>query len=727
MASDGIKLPSDSTVISQRINTGQQSSANHSTPTQTQTSVPLTTPLATVVLEAKTIIEGAKGSLFELVLQNDPKSQPPITVQSDSYVKPGTTILLELDEQQNYRSTEKPSNDQLTKLVSIELDYWRAHVLPKADNQAQQAPTLNPQQLQQLATRYPPLQPLVNWLTQQPESLNGNQLQQWISQFTPLSSEKPWPQPQPVQAPAQPAATAPPTGTGTEKGSQTTVPAQTPLAQTANQTQQSTSTNSTANNAAATANTPLKPELSVPAGSKTPLQQPIATEAAKPEAATKPIAHASGTASNNSANVPPAVSTTVSNQPALPRTVFIPLTTLKPESSATATSTSSNTQVSATPQNTVPPAQNTQAGLAASALQPTKNEPPVPVPNPATATNTNSSQPVVNQTTTEASKPMPANTQLNTQPNTASSSSLASSSNSSLNSSLNRSPNNSPNTLSSNSQLEPPKTANSHNPAPSRADKAEPSHTQNQQKPVPLEITLSQWINTLNQLMKSSPNDMQALLKQAAAAQLNKAGESRVTDSPVPNDQASPNNQATSNNSVNTAQANEANEESAQLLNLRNWLENSQARLQNMAIQTTAYQWSAPDQPPVQQMQLPLIWLGLTSWADIEWWQERPKKKSSQQSNDEESQQHWRMRIYLKMDPLARVCADIDYHSSHTNLTFWSEDRATLAHMNTLLGHLEQWTAGLGERTLQTKHGMPKKVETEQQHYRDNHLVDVRT
>jgi len=76
---------------------------------------------------------------------------------------------------------------------------------------------------------------------------------------------------------------------------------------------------------------------------------------------------------------------------------------------------------------------------------------------------------------------------------------------------------------------------------------------------------------------------------------------------------------------------------------------------------------------------------------------------------------------------MADICADIDWGGAATQLTFWSEDAATLSHLNTLLPKLESWTAGLGERNITTKHGMPKKMNADRQKEKDNHLVDIHT
>lgn len=505
MVADGIRLPNDSTVASTKVHRG---TGLPEAPARQETSAKpfLTTPLLTVVLETKAIMEGSKGGLYEVLLQNDPKSAPPITVQASNNIKPGTSMLLELNEQQIYRPVNKLSSEQLSQLAAIELDYWRAHILPKADSQQTNA-LPKTQALGLIAETYPSLKPLVQWLNQRPTMLNGVTLERWVQEFTPLN----------------------------------------------------------------TRNSEL-PSLPVAADTKGSAQQ---SPAAQNYASTAPGQALPGSAAT---------------------------------SLATATATPAGVAISLTPTT-----------------------------NPASTDGI--AQPAAPQQNRPTSLPPPS------------------------------------------------------------------GDTTRPEQATPLEIRLSQWIGKIDQLIKASPQELQQLLKQTAVQALAKEAELPAqAGKPVP-----------------------APAEDGQLLSLRNWLESSQARIQNLAIQTATQHWTAPDQPAVQQMQLPLIWLGLTSWADIEWWQERPKREQGEKDKKEKQPRHWRMKIYLTMAPLSQVCADIDYQQNHTALTFWSEDAATLAHMNSLLGNLHQWTAGLGERTLQTKHGMPKRVNQDSQTYRDNHLVDVRT
>jgi len=163
------------------------------------------------------------------------------------------------------------------------------------------------------------------------------------------------------------------------------------------------------------------------------------------------------------------------------------------------------------------------------------------------------------------------------------------------------------------------------------------------------------------------------------------------------------------------------------LLQLRNWLEAVQGKTQNNAIQQTLSALTqggdGPNQP-VQQLSIPLIWMGPSSWANLEWWQEQAS--DAEQDSGAGGKRLWRFRLFFELEPLAPLCADLVWEPQKTDLTFWSEDRNTLAFLNSHLGTLEQWPEGLGERQLHTRHGMPRKKSTpEADDFKP--LVDVHT
>ncbi|MFT4674728.1 MAG: hypothetical protein ACI9K8_000458 [Reinekea sp.] len=470
MANDGIRLPSDSTVTSQKIVRGGGEPETKPLPTKNAPASPVS-PLLTVVLQLKTLLAGNKASLFELILQNDPKSGPPLSVLSDAPIRPGTSLLLEFDKNQQYQPVRQPSQAQLTKLVNLELDFWRGHLLPKAD--ARNFPSLpSSAELTGLAHRFSALSPLVHWLNQRPASLSSPVVAAWIRETVALSQMRYW--------------SHMPKGRGSG--------------------------------------------LAAP-GSSLPLLD----------------------------------------------------------------------------------------GLDSVGGPPTSSE-HIKLPSPAG----------VNPT-------------------------LAGSS------------------------LE-----------------------------VPLEIKLGQWLGLMDDTIKAAPDQLKSQLKQQATVLMQQSSKIRA-QGPLEAGQNTP-----------------LSKDDTPLLELRSWLEACQARIQNSAILGASAQWSAPDQPTVQQMQLPLIWLGLTSWADIEWWQEQ-RQNTANADKDARARRRWRMKVYLSLAPMADICADIDWGGDTTQLTFWSEDAATLSHLNTLLPMLESWTAGLGERNITTKHGMPKKMNADQQKEKDNHLVDIHT
>jgi hypothetical protein len=230
---------------------------------------------------------------------------------------------------------------------------------------------------------------------------------------------------------------------------------------------------------------------------------------------------------------------------------------------------------------------------------------------------------------------------------------------------------------------------------------------------VPLELRLSQWMAVIDDIIAQSPAHLHSQIRNKARAWLEQI------PSPHYNVTLSP-----STESANASHA-KANEDESALLALRNWLDASVARIQNNALQSATIQWTTPD-TPIQQLQIPLIWLGLTHWADIEWWQEKPKADKKKKESDKQRRQ-WRMKIYLTLSPLAPVCADIYWTDDLTQVTFWSEEPGTLSHLNSLLPKLNTWTEGLGESQLTTKHGMPKRASQPTQETQQQHLVDIRT
>jgi len=613
MANDGIRLASDSALASQKIVRAGGQPETIAPPAKNAPPAPVT-PLLTIVLQSNALIEGRQAALYELILQNDPKSGPPLRLLSDAPIKPGTSLLLELDKNQQYQPVQQPTLSQLTKLVNLELDFWRGHLLPKAA--AHNFPLLPPQTaLTGLADRFNALTPLVNWLNQRPNNLSSLVVNAWMRETVALTQLRPW--------------------------------ADTPMASASSPTDSANTPGLTAR--------PLTPtKIQVANYAWQVLSLPRLGQVGSVNAAListlAPIAGPTG--STLSQTVGAGIIATPGSTPA-------------PIAGPTG-STLSQTVGAGMP---VGAGMTVGAGIIA-----TPGSTPAPIAGPTGST--------LSQTVGAG---MPVGAGMIAAPGTA---------------------NTEPSILTAKQGPTLPISQHSNLVSPLSAGPTSGSGHQE----APLEIKLGQWLGVLDETIKASPIQLNARLKQQASELLQQAllqpGKIRA--------QLDPSQNKTSD------------KDDSPLLALRNWLEASQARIQNSAVQTASAQWSAPDQTPVQQMQLPLIWLGLTSWADIEWWQEK-HLSTRNADKDARARRRWRMKVYLSLAPMANVCADIDWGSDVTNLIFWCEDAATLSHLNGLLPKLENWTAGLGERNLQTKHGMPKKMNADREKEKDNHLVDLHT
>ncbi|WP_320824640.1 hypothetical protein [Reinekea sp.] len=662
MANDGIRLPSDSTVASQTIVRGGGQPESTALPAKNAPAAPVS-PLLTIVLQSNALIEGKKAALYELILQNDPKSAPPLSVLSDTPIKPGTSLLLELDKNQQYQPVQQPTLTQLTKLVNLELDFWRGHLLPKAA--ARYFPILpSPTALTGLADRFSALTPLINWLNQRPSGLSSPIVNAWMRETVALTHLRPWATP--TIANAADLATSP---------GLTTRPLTSPSLQLPTQSWQLL--NMPRLDQVGPVNAALvstQPSLAGASGNS--VSQTLAagmTPTPGSPLTASPISQ-SPTANTIQANAVPAALATLGS--ALP-----------------GANTTGQTQNPLAVAPLASPAAGAWPGGGPAAPATGNGPASNPVALPQTAA------PALNPSSsvTNPSNPAGPGVQLGTP-------------------TANVTPNTEPGILTAtqglaipigqHSNLSSPVTASTVTASTASSNSASSSERQ----AVPLEIKLGQWLGVLDETIKASPIQLNARLKQQASELLQQSllqpGKIRAQQEP--------------------GQNKTQDKDDSPLLALRNWLEASQARIQNSAIQTASAQWSAPDQPTVQQMQLPLIWLGLTSWADIEWWQEK-QLSTGNADKDARARRRWRMKVYLSLAPMADVCADIDWGTDFTSLTFWSEDAATLGHLNGLLPKLEGWTAGLGERNLQTKHGMPKKMNADREKEKDNHLVDLHT
>ncbi|MBU2862663.1 hypothetical protein KO489_02280 [Reinekea forsetii] len=659
MAPDGIKLPSDTTVASQGVRRNASAPLESTERTVNSSNRPPPNPLATIVLQSIPIIEGQKGGLFQLILQNDPKSEPPIKVVADSNIKLGTPLLVELDENGQYQPADRLTQAQITKLVTLELEFWQAHLYPKAA--VKTSPTLpSAQALEVLAKNYPELKPLVQWLTQRPSQLTGQQIQKWLQEFSPLSVLR-----ENTTAPSSKAfnlATSSTSGhSGTAPHNSTAKIPNSSLGSNLFQPAQPTQPVTTG----AHSNAPLQPLTTSTAFTAQPTTR-LAPEQIQQPPVKHPIltligkitfgAHADTAVKNTKPTLTNSKETPLLNRnESIQSAVFrakqltpmiglnakalptnIAQLVLSPNITSAPTFTQQATQAPGTPKGANEVLGNSAQALTAS------------LPSPTQQTNVRSSAFTVFKQI---------------------SSDLFS------------------------TQSHPLKPSQSILP-----------------KPVTdlIEVKLSQWIGLIEQTQTKTQADLSQLLKSKAMALINE-GQSAAEKIQI--DPKLLQSQATKDDPLSQ---------------LRSWLESAQAKVFHQAVQSAATQWQLPELPPVQQLQLPLIWLGLTSWADIEWWQEKKKNQASQEK--EERDRRWRMRIYLNVDPLSEFCADIDWHSNDTQLVFWSEDAATLSHLNQLIPTLTSWTQGLSdESVIQTRHGMPKKVSKQQLQQTNHHLVDIKT
>ena len=735
MAHDSIRLPSDSTVASQKTHRGSNlpealaAAANRDTKTAVKAN-----PLLTVVLKSTPILPGKQDSLFELVLQNDPKSAPPIRLQADTDIKPGTSLLLQLDTAGHYQPVEKPSPEQLKQLIRLELEFWRTQLMPTANLRKQ--PLLpSTATLMQLAQKLPALAPLIRFLENKPETITGRQVQQLFEQFRTLAHP-------PVARPAaptansagaswpvkpsdqQPASTAGATASVPDKRPNT---ATAPLLQlikptlipdfrlarpvgfqpirfTISGAQQPVSaalraTHATINQPAAQTNT----HQSIPGhvGASNPFEQQASrlqfTGQLFQLPENRPENRLILTAENRQQLV--FVRSTLGEQ-----TVAKNPTSAAPNPTATWITQPSETvsqKSGAEVASAATPAKSTQLmETAAAAMGPLlRQQGTAEYAMPVTIS---TSSVRVNKATNQQHM---VDTQPSTHPQGVASASHRTSTN-----------------PVNNGSAIPLATANAAVASPAAADDLALPAAGNLGKevaitgkqpslPLPVEARLSSWLSEIRNAIQQSPAATQASIKQQAEQFLQHPQPNPIlTNSEV-------------RKAVKRGETTTDNTEQS-LLQLRAAVETTLARLQHAAIQTAAQQWSTPDQPVFHQ-HLPLIWLGLTHWADIEWWQEQ-KRQNQAQEKKAQAANTFKMRIFLTLEPLSEFCAELEKTRHITQLTFWTEDQATLAHLHALMPKLEQWTEGLGERQLQTKHGLPKRKTRSESPSNEQHLVDTR-
>lgn len=654
MANDSIRLPSDSTVAPQAIRRGSEQSRAVPSSTAGKTAPEPPSPLATIVLQSKVMVEGKQAGLYLLLVQNDPKSNPPIQLVSDTALQAGTSLLIERDELGQYRPVERITPEQLQRLVQLELDFWQSHLLPKAQK-SETVSLPSAQQLQWLAIQKPELKPLLQWLMPRTKvELSAQTVQQWIKAFTPMAHRLAWPTLLPASAPPA-----------------SSTPASTPASM-------MTLTNITANHQTGIQNA-VTLNMTPPVQSQptvTTLQ--LLTRAINIEIPTQPA-----TATSTQA-------TTASSQslnPTQPANLGVPSQATSAAPSGPAT-TSVLTGLTFTPSTPAPHTSILSAG----------NISVVTRPMPHTSSNAigndqKSTVPTSPGTQTIGSVPK------GTTVGQSATSQMLGSTMTPL-----------PTVLASSANANPKLgivavNGDSFLPPPSEGRIPETRINI-------VEARLAAWLARSDQAIKQDAPSLQAQLQHRAQQLLYS---SELIQGKI--------KQAVSQQQAHT-HATKVDSESP-LLAVRQWLDSTLAKVQSLAVQNAVQQWTAPDQPPVQQAQIPLIWLGLNGWVDIEWWQQQ-RSQASQDDHDRQKRR-WSLRLYLSIAPLADICADIDWGIDNTQVIFWSNDQPTLAHLNQLLPTLKAWTRGLSDDCeIETKRGFPKRMR-EKTIPESQHLVDILT
>lgn len=729
--SDSIRRPVDSTLSTRTAHRGGESTLQPQREAMAQ--LRQSAPAIAVVIEQHDLGTPRKP-LFELLLSMNDQW---VRVQSTKPFQPGTVLLIEATGDDQIRVLPNPEPAQLNRMMQASLQFWQAHTLPKVHATAlPPLPTIAAQQ--QLVGEQPELKPLIDWLNQRP-TLNARSVANWVREFMPLAkplatagnatAQQPGSLAAGMQNSAQPVITNstsllnPIGNNGDNKSGDkaATSPNSTAPAQNASPKPSSPLT---------TAPTPLRalaeairvslplvqqqplrwlPLQQQPGGQWQPLHPPGSTQPFTLVANTETLAKiAAGVAPST-----PAPASTTAAQPSAPiptiATVPSPTTSAAAQVPAEIQSLLRIQPIDALalqqPQrlttlvNKVINQSLTPAlSSAPLALQPSSSgelkitvTPTLPTASSAGAPATPSASPLATATQPGSVATIRFAVSVTTATDIAA-----------------------PGSVSMPATTTTENAASSWRPLPAR-----PGTTDQP----PLEIRLAQWLLMIDNRIRQHPASLQQSLAQRAQQLLRSNDLNYGLDKPLP---PPPLPQL-----HNSAAGNPASQQSATelqpLLQLRNWLEAVQGKTQNNAIQQTlsalAQGGDGPNQP-VQQLSIPLIWMGPSSWANLEWWQEQAS--DAEEATGAGGKRLWRFRLFFELEPLAPLCADLVWEPQQTDLTFWSEDRSTLAFLNSHLGTLEQWTEGLGERQLHTRHGMPRKKSTpEADDFKP--LVDIHT
>lgn len=723
--SDSIRRPVDSTLSTRTAHRGGEGLLQPQREAMAQ--LRQSAPAIAVVIEQQDLGTPRKP-LFELLLSMNDQW---VRVQSTKPFQPGTVLLIEATRDDQIRVLPNPEPAQLNRMMQASLQFWQAHTLPKVHATA--LPPLPASSVQQqLISQQPELKPLLDWLNQKP-ALNARTVANWVREFMPLATAV---QTGNTQAP--------------QSGNSTLAPPPWPLATNHQSTAQAGVNNTTAlppsnGDKPAAANNKATAVGSMPATTSnsmtiapTPMrvlveairaslpllqQQPLRwlPVQQQPSGQWQPIQQA-GTSQPL---------TLVASSEGLAR-IAATLAPAAPVAAKTAAATAVQSAATPTRQAATPVPAEIQSLLRiqpidASALQQPQRLPGLvnqnltPLPSSALAALQTIPVGELKMTVTPVFTPSSATagatlTSTSNPPGTG-----ANSSGSGVSFSVSVTT-----TIATATDVAAPAamttTPGSAAENPASSWRPLPSRPGTTDQP-PLEIRLAQWLLMLDNRIRQHPASLQQSLAQRAQQLLRTNDLNYGLDKPLP---PPPLPQV-----HNSGAGNPANQQSAAelqpLLQLRNWLEAVQGKTQNNAIQQTLSALTqggdGPNQP-VQQLSIPLIWMGPSSWANLEWWQEQAS--DAEQDSGAGGKRLWRFRLFFELEPLAPLCADLVWEPQQTDLTFWSEDRNTLAFLNSHLGTLEQWTEGLGERQLHTRHGMPRKKSTpEADDFKP--LVDVHT
>ncbi|PTY36410.1 hypothetical protein BGP77_03680 [Saccharospirillum sp. MSK14-1] len=683
--SDSIRRPVDSTLSTRTAHRGGEGLLQPQQNAMAQ--LRQSAPAIAVVVEQHNLGTPRKP-LFELLLSMNDQW---VRVQSTKPFQPGTVLLIEATSDDQIRVLPNPEPAQLNRMMQASLQFWQAHTLPRV-HATSLPPLPATSSQQQVAAQQPELKPLIDWLNQKP-ALNARTLANWVREFMPLAMPT-TPAGTTSTPPAKsalppvpwPSASLQATGNGNSvmaAGDKTAPPASPVQSPTTGQ--------------ATTATAPLRIlvetiRATLPILQQAPLRwMPVQQQAS---GQWQPVQHP-GTAK-------PMI-ITASTDALFNRVVPEALVAVKnPATPAVPVAVPYNSLLATPPEA---PSQLRLQLVDARILQ-------QPQPRPVSF-NQNLTPPLLAALSTLPTRPAPAMTLTVTPTLLPPTTSLQQAT---VNFSVTTAAADAALPVSTTTAL--PTSANDPGsdwrPLPSRSTGSDP---------LPLEMRLAQWLMMIDNRIRQHPASLQQSLAQRAQQLLRSNDLNYGLDKPLP----PPPLPSIHNNTV----SNPANQQSLAdlqpLMQLRQWLEAVQGKTQNNAIQQTLSALTqggdGPSQP-VQQLSIPLIWMGPSSWANLEWWQEKPSDTEEEASSG--GKRLWRFRLFFELEPLAPLCADLVWEPEQTDLTFWSEDRNTLAFLKSHLSTLEQWTEGLGERQLHTRHGMPRKKSTpEADDFKP--LVDVHT